>query len=119
MSIPDIGNWIVLFIYVVILYKSIQIFLNIHKASLYGVVQPLVYAFSGFLALQSVIFILLQIEWIIEENNDAITDIASWGWMFYDYFNGFSVLCFAMALDIYINWRVPGSKHSRRREDNI
>jgi hypothetical protein len=119
MNIVNIGNWAVFVIYLVVLVKSVQIFMHAHKAHLYGMVQPVVYAFGFCLTMQAVTFMVLQVEWILEDNNDSITDVASWGWMFYDYFNGFALLCFATALDIYINWRVCNSSHNRRREDKL
>jgi len=119
MMVVTIGNWAVFIIYIAVLFKAIQIFLNVRRANLYGIVQPVVYAFGFTLAMQSSTFMLLQLEWILAANNDSVSDVASWGWMFYDYFNGFALLCFAIALDIYINWRVASSKHNRRREDRV
>ena len=117
MSITTIGNWAVFIIYIITLFKAFHIFLNAYKANLNGCAQTILYAFSSCLILQSFSFIILQVEWILEDNNESITDVASWGWMFYDYFNGFTLLCFTIALDIFINWHVDGRIHDRRKED--
>lgn len=119
MSIVDVGNWAVFIIYTLVCYKSIVLFKDAHKACLHGLAQTIVYAFAFTLTLQSSMFMILQIEWILEDNNSNVSDVASWGWMFYDYFNGFALLCFVIAMDIYVNWHLADSKHDRRREDRM
>lgn len=107
MSVVDVGNYLVFIIYTIIAYKSFVNFRNAPKANLYGTIQMLVYAFSFCTFLQSTTFMALQVEWILEGNNDAVTDVASWGWMFYDFFNGFALLTFTLIIETYMGWRIP------------
>lgn len=110
MDVVEIGNYLVFIIYTLVLYKSVKNFLSVHKARLYGTIQMLVYAFCFTTAMQSASFMILQIEWILEDNNEAVTDVASWGWMFYDYFNGFCLLTYCLCIETYMGWRIPDHK---------
>lgn len=116
MNVVDFGNWVVLIIYVLVVYKSVLNFFNLHHAKLNGLAQTIAHAFCFTLLLQAGSFIALQIEWILEDNNTNVTDVASWGWMFYDYFNGFALLSFATLMQIYINWYSPKSNFEDRRK---
>jgi len=107
MGVVDIGNYLVFVLYLAVAYKSSVNFKNAPKANLYGTIQMLVYAFSFVTFMQATTFMILQVEWILERNNDVVTDVASWGWMFYDYFNGFALLMFTLIIETYMGWRIP------------
>lgn len=117
MSVVFIGNWAVFIIYTLIVFKSVCNFMNIHKSNLTGLAQTVAYAFSFTLTMQASTFMALQVEWILQDNNSNVSDVASWGWMFYDYFNGFALLCFAICMEIYIKWHIVSNGKGRRKED--
>lgn len=53
----------------------------------------------------SLLFIFLQADWVINEQNENVGDVVSWSWLLFDYILG-GYLCFnAVLVRNFILWR--------------
>lgn len=115
-----VGHFISLIIYVAVLCTVFMAFLKVKDAHLYGPIKQIIPAFLTTLSFQASLFLVLQIDWIAEGFNEAVGDITAHAWLAFDYFNGFALLSFATALNIWLGWRNPNGEpenHGRRSTD--
>lgn len=101
-----VGHAVSLILYVAVLVTCVTTAFKIRPAKLYGPVKYIVPSFVLALSLQSASFIVLQIDWIYEDFNTLVGDLTAYGWLAYDYFNGFAMLTFITALRIWLSWRL-------------
>ena len=60
--------------------------------------------FCTFLIMQATMFVALQIDWIMNNYNSVVGESISILWLLFDYFNGFVLLSFCVALLTYLKW---------------
>ena len=72
------------------------------------------------LFLQSTSFLWLQVDWVLNNRDDAVGEDISFAWLLFDYANGFALLGFVMALRVYLQWHhhpKMEAGHRRRATD--
>ncbi len=100
-----IGHLLSLLIYVAVILTCLIGFHNLLHTSLEGGYKKMLWMFYISLSLQSISFLGLQIDWIYMDYNTAVGDTVAYAWLAFDYFNGFALLTFATALNVYTRWR--------------
>lgn len=55
--------------------------------------------------LKSVAFCTLQYGWIVGGYDETIGNVETFGWILFDFLNGFSNLAFVLALRLYLRWK--------------
>lgn len=115
-----VGHVISLTIYVAVLFTVFLAFTKVRSAHLYGPIRQIIPAFLTTLTFQASLFLILQVDWITEGFNEAVGDSVAFAWLAFDYFNGFALLSFATALNVWLGWRRPDgstTKYGRRIDD--
>ena len=117
-----VGHILSLLIYVAVIATVINCYIAANRVYLGNTLTIVVYTFLVSLFCQSSAFLILQIDWITMDYNHVVGDLTALGWLAYDYFNGFALLSFATAMNIYLKWRKNMDDHSemhyrRRIED--
>jgi hypothetical protein len=117
-----VGHLLSLLIYVAIIATTVNCYISMQKVYFGHTLTIVLYTFIVSLFCQASAFLMLQIDWITMDYNDAIGDLTALGWLAFDYFNGFALLSFATATNIYLKWRKNMDEHSefhyrRRLED--
>lgn len=77
---------------------------NIKKA--FTIPQPLrklVIAYITFAIMTCSIFIALQLDWILQDHNDAVGDTTAMWWLVFDYLNGMAYISGMVALGVGID----------------
>jgi len=95
-------HWFNLIFYVAIFIGAIRgmhIYARIHKDM--AVVSKLLIPLYVAAAIQSLFFVGLQTDWILNRS-DAIPDITSIAWQIFNYLNGFVILSYIFSLNIYL-----------------
>lgn len=102
-----VGHLVSLSLYVFVVATCLSMFMCImaRKVKLPGYALAVVITFITSLTLQASTFIGLQIDWIFMDYNNAVGDVTAYAWLAYDYFNGFALLSYAVALRIFLLWR--------------
>lgn len=54
--------------------------------------------------LLSILFIILQLDWIISGHNESVGDLTSWSWLVFDYLLAVFLICVAQALTALSHW---------------
>jgi len=115
-----VGHVISLLIYVAVLLTVISAAMKLNKAALYGQIKVIIPAFLVSLAVQASLFLVLQVDWITEDFNKVVGNTTAYLWLAFDYFNGFALLSFATALNVWLSWRdtkTGRTVYGRRKED--
>ena len=116
-----VGHIISLLIYVAVIATVINCYVATHRVHMKSTFGLVVYTFLMSLFLQASAFLMLQVDWVFNNYNGVVGDATAYGWLAYDYFNGFALLSFATGLKIYLKWRKnedeEGRAYRRRSED--
>lgn len=110
-----VGHLMSLCLYFATIITVIFGLMALTKVYLYGSIRWIVPVFLISLLLQSSSFIALQIDWIYADYNTLVGDATAYGWLAFDYFNGFAMLSFATATKIWLSWRVKKEYDPRCR----
>ena len=106
----DVLQWLTLILFASVIYCAFKNILHAHRAHNLPTLVRWIGITNSALVLQASIYILLQIEWIIEDHGTEVGDTTDTLWLFYDYFTGFCLLAYTKTLNVYLNWKSEGSE---------
>ena len=66
--------------------------------------QSIIYTLLIATMIKAIAFCLLQADWIINDYDSGIDDVASLGWMLFDFLNGLTNLMIIVAVRVYLKW---------------
>jgi branched-subunit amino acid ABC-type transport system permease component len=111
MSFVNIWHWLSLIIYFMTIVYAVRCLYNLHMFRIswqevrkQNQIRVLLASFCTFLIMQSTLFIILQIDWITSNHAISVGQTTSLFWLFFDYFNGMTLLTFCVALLTYLKW---------------
>ena len=117
-----VGHILSLLIYVAVIATVINCYIAANRVYLGNTLTVIVYVFLISLFCQASAFLMLQAEWVVMDYNHVVGDFTAFAWLAYDYFNGFALLSFATAMNVYLRWRKnmddDGETHYRRRTED-
>ena len=108
------GHLVSFAVYIAIIITTASCAARLRHTVLYGHYKKVIWLFVISLKLQAASFMILQWEWIYMDYNEAVGDVTAYGWLAFDYFNGFALLSFATALRMYLGW-----KQSKNHDDDL
>jgi hypothetical protein len=114
----DVFQWLILFLFASVIFSACSNLMYAHKAHNVPVLVKWIGITSSVMVLQAASYILLQIEWIVEDHGNDVGDTTDVLWLFYDYFTGFCLLAYAKTLDVYLKWQSEACEndyYGRRR----
>jgi hypothetical protein len=114
----DVFQWLILALFASVIYCALNNLLYAHKAHNVPTLVKWIGITNSIMILQAASYILLQVEWIVEDHGNDVGDTTDVLWLFYDYFTGFCLLAYAKTLSVYLRWQSEATGqdyHGRRR----
>lgn len=107
-------EWIVLAIFTAVLLVNVKIVYNTVKNCRKGIKNN-VYAnyieyLSIFIILQVVAYMVLQVNWIVEEQGEKLPEMIDGLWLAYDYIAGLVLLCISISIDSLTKLKIKAYK---------
>lgn len=103
---PDTLHFLTLLLYVMVTISALNnLRLVIPRPQSH--LKPWVLTFCVTLTIQAVAFLAMQIDWVVSGYDTAIDDWSAWGWLLFDYFNGFALFAMSRVIYIWVNYSMP------------
>lgn len=113
LSYLEVANTLVILVYLTTLTHIGVGVVRLWNTVLHGMFKSIIWIFYILLTIQIVVFIVFQIQWVLDSQNENVGDIAAYGWAFYDYVNGLTHLAFVIATNLYLGWKTEDYQRHR------
>jgi len=121
MCLLEIIHWITLCLYAVVIGKSALLLPYVKDCHKIKNLKLLIYGYLISLLSMSVVFSILQINWIVDNHDNVVGTKQAYMWAFYDVANAFVQMFYLFGLEVYLKWKCLdrfGGICKRRRKDD-
>lgn len=117
-----VGHVLSLLIYLAVILSAVHTAFTLRTTTIPNHYTWIPKTFIGCLIVQAALFLGIQIEWVASTAYNVGATMEEYTRLVYDLFNGFALITFATALNIYLGWKQRKQdvmrRYRRRREDH-
>lgn len=105
----DVLQWLVILIFAGTAGSAFYNLTNSRNYHITPFISKWVIVVNTIIVLQSLLYIFLQLDWIVTGIGKEIDTLVDTLWLGYDYFTGFALLSITRLIHVYLNWRLDNN----------